>query len=142
MAQDDYIRRINPVDFEPDVGIGLAFPLTSDHKTKFKLNYQTSDQTRDNLLNLLMTMKGERYMLPEYGTNLRKVLFETGDNDILSATQSIITDAIAMWMPLVIVNDIQLFQDVKNEHLFYIKMLYSTQYDVTQVEKLEVNITI
>lgn len=48
---------------------------------------------------LLNTAKGERVMEPEYGTNLRRLLFETSTAAIETAAQQEITEALALWEP-------------------------------------------
>lgn len=142
MAQDDYTRRINPDDFNSNTGIGVDLPLVSDNINTFKLNYQTLDQIKADLKNLILTNQGERYMLPTYGTTLREVLFELDPDSILSQVRTIITDAVQRWLPIVIITDLQLFQDNKNEHKFFIELKYTTQYDQSVIDEINIDITI
>lgn len=51
---------------------------------------------------LLTTSKGERIMQPEYGTNLRLILFELETTGIESMVQQEIIDALTKWEPRVI----------------------------------------
>jgi phage baseplate assembly protein W len=48
---------------------------------------------------LLLTAKGERLMEPEYGTNLRRILFEQNINGIEAAIQEEIVSALTTWEP-------------------------------------------
>lgn len=50
---------------------------------------------------LLTTLKGERMMQPDYGTNLSLILFEFQGNGIESMVQQEIVDAITRWEPRV-----------------------------------------
>lgn len=50
---------------------------------------------------LLTTSKGERVMQPEYGTNLRLILFELETTGIESLVQQEIVDALTKWEPRV-----------------------------------------
>ncbi len=50
---------------------------------------------------LLTTAKGERIMQPEYGTNLRLILFELETKGIESMVQQEIVDALNQWEPRV-----------------------------------------
>lgn len=50
---------------------------------------------------LLTTAKGTRIMLPEYGTNLRSVLFEAATQGLESLVQQEIATALATWEPRV-----------------------------------------
>jgi phage baseplate assembly protein W len=48
---------------------------------------------------LLLTAKGERLMEPEYGTNIRSILFEQNINGIESAIGEEIVSALTTWEP-------------------------------------------
>lgn len=48
---------------------------------------------------LLLTAKGERLMEPEYGTNIRRILFEQNINGIEAAIQEEIVSALTVWEP-------------------------------------------
>lgn len=50
---------------------------------------------------LLLTVKGERLMEPNYGTNLRRILFELNVSGIESMVQEEIVSAITTWEPRV-----------------------------------------
>jgi phage baseplate assembly protein W len=50
---------------------------------------------------LLLTAKGERLMEPDYGTNLRRILFEFNVSGIDSMVQEEIVSAITTWEPRV-----------------------------------------
>jgi phage baseplate assembly protein W len=55
---------------------------------------------------LLMTNRGERLMLPEYGTNLRQIIFQQNVAGIESMIQQEVVDAITAWEPRVILQSI------------------------------------
>lgn len=50
---------------------------------------------------LLITAKGERIMQPDYGTNLRLILFELQGNGVEGLVQQEIVDALTRWEPRV-----------------------------------------
>ena len=58
------VPKIYPNDINPNTVIGVGFPL---HVGMWNKNYNTSAQVKDNLRNLILTMKGERVMQPEFG---------------------------------------------------------------------------
>lgn len=66
--------RVNPLDTQPNVAIGIAIPFNGN--PVFRSNYTTKDQIKSNLLNFFLTNKGERIMNPNYGGDLRSFLFE------------------------------------------------------------------
>ena len=69
----------------------------------FNPTYTTRDVVRTNLINWLLTNKGERVFRPNFGANLRELIFEgitEGSNSILEER---ITNTIAEEFPMVTV---------------------------------------
>jgi hypothetical protein len=62
--------------------INIKFPLQDDNETGFlfKTNKLSIDAIKSDLLLLMLTQKGERYYNPDYGTNLKKFIFEPNDD--------------------------------------------------------------
>ena len=67
-------RRINPLDLNKNVRIGVAFPL--DEENMFTGTETFIEQVKHNLLNLLLTYPGERVNLPKFGVGLKNLIFE------------------------------------------------------------------
>lgn len=59
---------------------GLNFPLGSRPEGGFFSKESGISLVKNNLKQLLLTERGERIMLPRYGANLRKFLFEPLDD--------------------------------------------------------------
>jgi phage baseplate assembly protein W len=74
MALIKGIRRISPLDLNKNVTIGVAFPL--DETNLFKGTETLQEQAKSNLINLLLTQRGERVNVPNYGIGLKSLLFE------------------------------------------------------------------
>ena len=68
-----------PIDQDKDVAIGLTLPLRGGNNGYFEQSYTTMEQVKSNLINLLLTIPGERYMQPTFGSNLYSHLFEQFD---------------------------------------------------------------
>ena len=66
--------RKNPLDLNKNVKIGVAFPLNEENM--FNGTETIEEQTKANLINLLLTEPGERVNIPRYGVGLKKLLFE------------------------------------------------------------------
>jgi hypothetical protein len=64
--------RVNPLDLQKNIAIGVSLPFDKP----FTSTYTTKDQIKSNLINLLLTTRGERLMNPLFGTGLREFLFE------------------------------------------------------------------
>ncbi len=71
-------RRINPLDINQDVTIGVRFPL--NNVNIFKGTTTVKEQVKSNLINLLLTEQGERVNEPDFGVGLKRLLFEQNIN--------------------------------------------------------------
>ena len=71
-------RRINPLDINQDVTIGVRFPL--NNVNIFKGTTTVKEQVKSNLINLLLTEQGERVNEPNFGVGLKRLLFEQNIN--------------------------------------------------------------
>ena len=56
--------------------LGIKINSASNAGGAFAVNYTTIQQAKDNLINLIMTRKGERVHQPEFGCDIWKILFE------------------------------------------------------------------
>ena len=61
--------------------IGVTLPLQFGDST-FEQSFQTKDQAKSNIKNLLLTKRGERILQPEFGSGLQSLLFEPNVDDL------------------------------------------------------------
>ncbi len=89
-------------------GINIRFPTNDDTTTNafFKLNQITKEALSSNLLFLFLTEKGERYYMPDFGTNLLKYVFEPADNITVEDIKEEIDQTVSEYMPNIKINDI------------------------------------
>ena len=82
-----------PIDLTPSIAVGVGFPL--DGPAVFIPTFTTREQTKANLINYLLTNKGERVDRPNFGGDLRNLLFEnileSSQNDLTVRIQNDIT---------------------------------------------------
>ena len=83
--------RVNPLDLQGNIAIGVSLPFNGP-AGPFNSTYSTKDQTKSNLINLLLTNKGERIMNPEFGCDLSTALFEGITEDTTLLIQDLITE--------------------------------------------------
>ena len=95
----------NPIDFEPDVAIGIKLPFGKPNGL-FSQSYTTEEQAVSNLKNLLLTRKGERVFQPEFGSNVYSLLFENIDINIESKMADTLTEDINFWLPYIVIDNI------------------------------------
>jgi len=87
------------VDIDARQAIGVSIPFSS--KSVFNQTFTTADQTKSNLINYLLTNKGERILNPLYGGNLRTLLFEQISTETLEGIQKRLLDDINTYFPYV-----------------------------------------
>jgi phage baseplate assembly protein W len=88
-----------------DYAIGISLPIQIGN-VAFNQTFQTIDQVKSNIKNLLLTKRGERIMQPEFGSGLQEVLFEFNDDDLSQRIEETITTAIDRWIPSVSIESI------------------------------------
>jgi len=84
--------------------IGPILPKDAGFPNVTNWNFNTSTDIsilESSLKMLLLTAKGERVMLPDYGTNLRQIIFQQNVQGIESLVQQEVVDAITKWEPRV-----------------------------------------
>lgn len=86
--------------------LGIGINRRSTKNGIFATNFTTIDQAKDNLVNLIMTKKGERLMQPNFGCDIWNVIFNQITDDIDFTIEQSINDAVANWLPSVIVTGI------------------------------------
>ena len=112
-------RRINPLDHNKNITIGLAFPL--DETNMFEGTKNIKEQIKSNLLNLLLTYPGERVFLPTFGIGLKSLLFE--QNLDLNSLKDLIQDKINRFIPNVLLDDIRSGKS-EDEHTIFLSLTY------------------
>ena len=71
-------KQMDPLDLTPSTGVGVSLPFNGPGV--FNTNYTTKDQTKSNLINLVLTEPGERIYKPSFGVGLNSLLFEQNIN--------------------------------------------------------------
>lgn len=92
------------------VAIGITLPFQRGNNGYFAQSYQTIDQIKSNIKNLLLTKRRERLMHPNFGTALYEALFEQNTDDLEIKVQNSIEESIARWMPFISIEEIILDQ--------------------------------
>ena len=85
--------------------INLKFPLRKDPEGGFQSNDLTIGAATADLRVLLLTNHGERPANYFYGANLRKIIFEQG-NDVRQRISDAISDAVERWLPFISIIEI------------------------------------
>ena len=94
---------IFPIDKQPQKAVGIAYPFSafavSGSSTPFKSNYTTQEQIKSNLTVFFVTNPGERYLNPNYGGGLYRILFEQLTDNTYDIVYKQITDSLNTYFP-------------------------------------------
>ena len=96
--------RVNPLDLQKNIAIGVALPFNAPGV--FKSTFTTKDQIKSNLVNLLLTSTGERIMNPNFGTYLKRFLFEGITDSNLESLKDNLLNSISIYIPDITVTNI------------------------------------
>lgn len=87
---------------------GINFPFRNSFDGKFLDLSDTSDEEiRTDLIHLLLTRKGSRYFLPNFGTRLYEYIFEPLDGPTFNDIQAEIRDSVSTYIPNLVINSIK-----------------------------------
>ena len=108
----------------PNQRYGITFPFTESSEGFFLgLNKTPDSEVRSNLIHLILTLKGTRYFLPDFGTNLMRYIFEPMDAATKTSIDTEIRETVDKFIP----------------NLTITKVEVMTAEDVRQQEKEEIN---
>jgi len=95
---------------------GIIFPFRNSTKgTYFKTSELTSEEIRSNLLHLILTRRGSRYYLPDFGTRIYEFIFEPLDGQTFESIRSEIQEQVDKYIPNVSINEIKIEPYVDSE---------------------------
>ena len=88
---------------------GINFPFRESYVGKYlDISDTTEEEVRSNLIHLLLTRKGYRYYLPDFGTRLYEYIFEPLDGPTFSEIEGEIRDSVEKYMPGVQITNISI----------------------------------
>jgi phage baseplate assembly protein W len=123
-----------PEDQYRDNGtIGIKFPTNGNSTNNFfNTSRLTEEQAITNYINLLLTMKGERYMHPNYGIGIQTYLFEQNTGGTRSQMEFEIRTQAAFWLPYIVNHRIEIREradipglNVDSENAIHILITFS-----------------
>jgi len=118
--------------------INLKFPLRKFDRGFFMANDTTLDAVKEDIKVLLLTMKGERVINVDLGTNIPVfdgILFEQIDRTEMKViVRNEITSALEKWMPNVILSDIAVLTRDEDASLSYSQVRVRMEYKLKNAE--------
>lgn len=100
--------------------LGISIPFSS----LFNQSYTTRDAVKSNLINYMLTNKGERPLNPLFGSNLSKQIFEQITPNLLAGLEIQIREDIETLFPLVEVKNLSITSQ-EDYHTINVNLTYS-----------------
>ena len=127
------VKRIDPNDLNKNLSYGVVFPL--NEVNMFKGTESIREQLKTNLLNLLLTERGERINRPDYGIGLKKLLFEPRINK--EYLTELIANKVRTYIPDLLVSNI-IFNNPPDDHTLQMFIEFRYRLDNT-VDSVQLN---
>lgn len=105
--------------------INIQFPFSDDSDGKFlKMNDESKKAIKSDLVHLLLTNKGERLYMPDFGTNLRRYLFDPNDSASTVGIKNEISEAVRKFIPNLTITKLSTSPVEDNEHAVLVRIDY------------------
>jgi phage baseplate assembly protein W len=120
---------------------GIDFPFRNSMKGDFlRMTESPEREVRANLIHLLLTRRGSRYYLPDFGTRLYEYIFDQNDVVTFGAIEDEIRESVKKYIPNLNINSInvvsaendpeetKLYSQEEDERLFRVSDATSKPY--------------
>jgi len=113
--------------------INIRYPFTDSLKGYyFDLTTTENDAIRSDLMLLILTNKGERLYMPDYGTDLKRYLFNPMDSVTQSDIKQNISESVAKYMPNLTIDNVNITVDDTQVNRYNVEIKYVVTDDVFQ----------
>jgi phage baseplate assembly protein W len=109
------IVRVDPLDLQKSRAIGVSIPFNGGGVFKSTLSTQT--QIKSNLINLLLTSRGERILNPTFGSDFKKLLFEPLTDVLTESIKENILTSINTFIPEIIVTGMDIIPNTEENSI-------------------------
>jgi len=118
---------------------GINFPFRNSFTGNFlDLSDTRDEEIRSNLIHLLLTRKGSRYFLPDFGTRLYEYIFEPLDGPTFSDVEAEIRQSVEKYIPGIKITNIQVFDaSTEDEDLGMVVTNGQKEFRVTNISQKE-----
>ena len=120
------MANVREIDRDDDIYVGVEFPLDFSNEGFLRNTKNVRQQVKSNIRNLLLTSKGERVFQPNFGSDLKNILFEQITPQSLSNVEDSIRQSLSTWLPYVRVANLVVVQDDRNPNQVLTSLEYST----------------
>jgi phage baseplate assembly protein W len=109
------IENSNPLDLDYKLSVGVSIPFVgstiSGSDAVFSSTYTTIEQLKSDIINYILTNKGERVLNPNYGSDLRRFVFQNINGINLNNLKLQISDGLKENFPQIVTNSVTITPD-------------------------------
>tara|TARA_Y100000114_G_scaffold156368_1_gene183337 strand:- start:4891 stop:5295 length:405 start_codon:yes stop_codon:yes gene_type:complete len=117
------VQKKFPIDISQRTAIGFNFPLNGP--AVFNQTFETREQIKANLVNFLLTNQGERVFNPDFGANLRLLLFDFQD-DVEVGLRDILQSNVRALFPTIQIEQFNITR-LEDTNTIQLSMVYSIE---------------
>lgn len=128
--------------------LGFPYPI---RKNSLGFLYSESgiNQIKADMLQLLLTNPGERVMLPQFGTPLRRLIFEPNDPQLAEKAKNMIISSLKLFEPRIAVQNIEVSNNINRdslndadalvdiENILSIRIIFVDPENISEVQELK-----
>ena len=106
-------------------GFSPVLPVTRDSENGFALTQTMLQVVKQNLKNLVLTIPGERMMIPDFGVGIKRFLFEMNNETTRGNIRAAIGTQIQKYMPFIALENVSFMTkdegapEILNISIFY-----------------------
>lgn len=115
-------------------GVKYPFQNEVDDNRYVDLNESYKDKMRSEILHIIFTPKGQRYRMPDFGTDLIKYIFEPNDEETWANIKREIREQVSKFLPGVRFKNISFYRDEENENRVFADVSYTIMMGMTEEE--------
>lgn len=112
-------------------GIKYPFTVNNEDGLFIDLNDNIRDKVGSEIAHVLLTPKKSRIMMPEFGTDLLKFIFNENIERNWDDIEDEIKDSVAKYVPNASIESIRAFRDENDDNTVYIDVTYNVKKGVS-----------
>ena len=119
-------------------GISAKLPLARDPDDGIGLHKDYRDSVRQNIIMLLLTVPGERMMIPEFGVGLKTYLFEQDNLILRQEIAAKFREQLNLYLPFVDLLDISFASEADDPNISENTLVIRIEYAITPLDAVDV----
>tara|TARA_R110000868_G_scaffold189304_1_gene432233 strand:- start:262 stop:669 length:408 start_codon:yes stop_codon:yes gene_type:complete len=130
-------KKIFPIDTRPGTAVGVSIPFNNN--SVFFSTYTTQDAIRNNLINFFLTNKGDIYLNPNFGANLRIFIFEQISSNSMDDLKETVQSLISQYFINIKVDNLNILQSPDTNEVTI--QLYYTIINTGITDQIQISFT-